>query len=369
MYYSEIVKIIDAGLNKDSDRVRNYAKLLASKLREEGEDRASKRIVSLIEKNEQSSVVKDALMSQPVDQESRLSIIDVSYHQNDDTKLVLSDAVKSKVDDFQDTIHMKERMDEIGLDLNMSLLLYGDPGCGKTSVAQYIANQLDLPLITARLDTLVSSLLGNTAKNIRRIFDYARKQPCVLFLDEFDAIAKARDDKHEMGELKRVVNSLLQNIDEFCQDGILIAATNHHELLDSAIWRRFQSIIEIPKPGETEISKFLDTIIGDIPNDFMNDSKRIHNISNAFVGMTYADIKRVLQNAIKKYLLKNEDSLKFIDVIAEIYLFENHGDYSQGSMIQFICNAGIAQSSVAKYFDVSVRQIRNSLERLVVSDG
>lgn len=113
--------------------------------------------------------------------------------------------------------------------------MYSPPGCGKTSAARYLASELKLPLITAWHDTLISSLLGNTAKNIHHIFEYAKKQPCILFLDEFDAIAKARDDAHEMGELKRVVNSLLQNIDDFLQEGILIAATNHAKMLDTAV--------------------------------------------------------------------------------------------------------------------------------------
>ena len=137
---------------------------------------------------------------------------------------------------------------------NMSLLLYGPPGCGKTSIAYYLAHRLGLPLVTARLDALISSLLGNTAKNLRRVFDFANRQPCVLFLDEFDAIAKARDDQHELGELKRVVNSLLQNMDTYCQHGVLIAATNHQELLDDAIWRRFQTVIEVPKPANNSMS-------------------------------------------------------------------------------------------------------------------
>ena len=100
-------------------------------------------------------------------------------------------------------------------------------------------------------------LLGSTAKNIRKIFDYASRRECILFLDEFDVIAKLRDDKNELGELKRVVNSLIQNIDAFSNDSILIAATNHHELLDPAIWRRFTTIVSLEKPQKGEIERLL----------------------------------------------------------------------------------------------------------------
>ena len=152
----------------------------------------------------------------------------------------------------------------------------------------------------ARLDTLISSLLGNTAKNIHKIFEYAKKQPCVLFLDEFDAIAKARDDQHELGELKRVVNSLLQNMDEYCQNGILVAATNHHELLDSAIWRRFQTVIEMPKPELSEIGK----MINNLP-DFIDISQikpgQWKKVYDTLLGLSYSDIKNILNNMVKSW--------------------------------------------------------------------
>lgn len=198
----------------------------------------------------------DSLSAMPVDQESRLDIADIDYAPRADN-LILSDSVQEMLNDFRDTIQHKSRMMSLGLDFRSTLLLYGPPGCGKTSAAKYLASELDLPLVTARFDTLISSLLGNTAKNIHRIFDFAQKQPCILFLDEFDAIAKARDDSHELGELKRVVNSLLQNIDDFSQTGILIAATNHAQMLDSAVWRRFQTVIELSKPDNDAIMRFV----------------------------------------------------------------------------------------------------------------
>ena len=169
-----------------------------------------------------------------------------------------------------------------------------------TSAAKYIAAKMNLPLVAARLDTLISSLLGNTAKNIHKIFEFAKRQPCVLFLDEFDAIAKARDDQHELGELKRVVNSLLQNIDEYCQDGILIAATNHHELLDSAIWRRFQTVIEMPRPGVEEIRSMFEQMPDFVNRNDIKDSQW-KKVENALLGLSYSDIKNILNNMVKKW--------------------------------------------------------------------
>jgi SpoVK/Ycf46/Vps4 family AAA+-type ATPase len=111
---------------------------------------------------------------------------------------------------------------------------------------------MELPLLVARLDGVISAYLGSTSKNLRAIFEYAAKTPCVLFLDEFDALAKLRDDSQELGELKRVVNSFIQTLDFFRKDLVLVAATNHEQLLDSAIWRRFSFVLKLDLPNENQ---------------------------------------------------------------------------------------------------------------------
>ncbi|KOO11114.1 AAA family ATPase, partial [Vibrio xuii] len=125
-----------------------------------------------------------------------------------------------------------------GLQPTKSIIFQGPPGVGKTLSARWLANQLDLPLLTLDLATVMSSFLGKTGSNVRAVLEHAMSFPCVLLLDEFDAIAKRRDDDRELGELKRLVTVLLQTIDEWPATSLLIAATNHGELLDPAIWRR-----------------------------------------------------------------------------------------------------------------------------------
>ena len=157
-----------------------------------------------------------------------------------------------------------EELARMGVKPNLRCLLYGAPGVGKTLLARFIGHQLHLPIVEARLDGLVSSFLGTTARNIGALFDFADRYRCILFLDEFDAIAKARDDSQEVGEIKRVVNTLLQCLDVRNVQGFTLAATNHEHLLDPAVWRRFEARIRIPKP-ETDtravlLKRFLEPV-------------------------------------------------------------------------------------------------------------
>lgn len=362
MYYSEIGQIIEAGLDRDKEKVRSFASLLAKKMEADGEIRGSKRINYVLSRKDSGRATLDSLAPLPVDQESRMNIVDIDYNPEAE-ELVLADAVRLKLQDFMDTIKHKKTMDDMGLDFSQSLLLYGYPGCGKTTAAAYIASELGLPLVTARLDTLISSLLGATAKNIHKIFEYAKRQPCVLFLDEFDAIAKARDDQHELGELKRVVNSLLQNIDDYCSEGILIAATNHQELLDNAIWRRFQSVIEMPRPGISEIKLMMDDLPGFLKVDQIKENQW-KKIYQAMEGLSYSDIKKINNNISKKAILAENMTLEMESVIAEVYLFKNHGDYSKDDMALFMLKCAVPKKRISAYTRLSRRRIDQLSERM-----
>ncbi|MBQ3498272.1 MAG: ATP-binding protein [Clostridia bacterium] len=359
MFYSEITKIIEAGLDRDKDKVKNYSILLAKKLMENGDEKASKRIETVLSRKNYGSAITDALIAPPVDQESRLGIVDIDYSPIA-PDIILSDHVKKRLDDFENTVKIKDKLDELGMPFNMSLLLYGPPGCGKTSIANYIANKFELPLVTARLDTLISSLLGNTAKNLRRIFEFAEKQPCVLFLDEFDAIAKARDDRHELGELKRVVNSLLQNMDAYCSNGILIAATNHQELLDDAIWRRFQTVIDIPKPSCNEIDEMIRATAS--PLDLNGIRKKYYyTIVDQLEGFSYSEIQNLIQNVVKHKIIEDNMIATECDFLHEIISFKYHGNLTDSLLIKYLLECGIPQKTIADNLQISVRQVRNEI--------
>ena len=161
---------------------------------------------------------------------------------------VLPPEVADQLDRVVGERRQLDRLTRLGLDPTRTVLLTGAPGVGKTMAARYLAGALGLPLVTLDLATVVSSYLGKTGQNLRLALDAARAEPCVLLLDEFDALAKRRDDPADVGELKRIVNVLLLEIERWPAGSLLVAATNHPELLDRAIWRRFDVVLALPLP-------------------------------------------------------------------------------------------------------------------------
>lgn len=171
--------------------------------------------------------------------------------------IILPDTARLACDQLIEEQQRSDILRAHGLEPRHRVLLVGPPGNGKTSLAEAIAESLALPLFIVRYELMIGSYLGETATRLKRMFDYVRTTPCVLFFDEFDAIGKERGDKHETGEIKRVVSSLLMQVDELPSYTVVIAATNHAELLDRAVWRRFQLRIELPKPKPKELATFI----------------------------------------------------------------------------------------------------------------
>lgn len=184
------------------------------------------------------------------------------------------------------------------------LLLCGPPGCGKTMTAYAIANALNLPMAYVRLDGLVSSYLGQTSVNLRKVFTSVGSMPIVLFLDEFDAIAKKRDDSNEMGELKRVVTALLQNFDNMPDSVFLIAATNHEHLLDPAIWRRFNYTINFGYPDAEQRAELIQRWLKEYMVKHTIDIKKLTAIT---ADRSTAQIKELIISAAKRYVTTEKE--------------------------------------------------------------
>lgn len=359
--YTELIKIIEGGLTNNPQKVINYSKHLAKKLKEDGSDKLADKIIKTLQGTGGIPVYKDQLFEAPVDNETRLNIADVILPKNNNVDVVLSQNTQNSITDFVTLVNSRDIIKNKGLDVNLSLLLYGPPGCGKTSIAKHIAKELEMPLVIARFDSLISSLLGSTAKNIRKLFDYAKNKPCILFLDEFDAIAKARDDSQETGELKRVINSLLQNIDEYSESGgILIAATNHEKLLDSAIWRRFEKIMNIDIPSNNEVEALIKTYFQKIKTNIESDDKKTEVLTKYLEGYSHSEIIKILNNAYYNSIIKNED-LSYEEIFSEYLKYKTNNHFKQEDLIKFLNENYISQKQISSYMNISLRQVRNAL--------
>lgn len=224
----------------------------------------------------------------PVDLDSRLQLLRVEI-AGVENEPIFSDKNK---DYLQQVLMERKNADtlyRLGLHPTKSLLFTGAPGLGKTLAAKWIASQLNRPLLVLDLAAVMSSYLGRTGNNIRYVLDYAKSIECVLLLDELDAIAKRRDDTSEIGELKRLVTVLLQEIDDWPSSGLLLAATNHPNLLDPAVWRRFEMVVdfESPSPDQTQVL-IKRLLMGQVENlDFWSQI-----LSYALAGKSFSDVER-----------------------------------------------------------------------------
>jgi hypothetical protein len=256
-HLSEVLKILDGALKANASMASNYAGLLADKLEVDGErhqarqlrERLARTPIALVSAQDAGHGI--SLGQLPTDNESRLNTVDVSRPQTEEIGLVLPDAIQGRLTEFLQCVRHHEQLARAGVAMANRMLIYGPPGTGKTQTARWLAAQLSLPMLTVRCDTLISSLLGQTSRNLRRVFDYAEQHPSILFLDEFDALASARGNERDVGELQRVVIALLQNIDALPNSTILVAATNHEQLLDAAVGRRFAFHLPMPFPDAT----------------------------------------------------------------------------------------------------------------------
>jgi SpoVK/Ycf46/Vps4 family AAA+-type ATPase len=243
---------------------------------------------------------------------------------------------------------------DAGLTPTRSLLFVGLPGVGKTLAARWLAHQLGRPLLTLDLAAVMSSFLGRTGNNIRVVLDFARRIPSVLLLDEFDSIAKRRDDSAEVGELKRLVTVLLQAIDDWPPEGVLIAATNHADLLDPAVWRRFERVVRFPSASADAAKVLLERHLG---AGASGTEPVLSTVANALAERSFAEIARVAQNAKRSALLHDEPlDVALLAAAREVYA--GMSPPVRIRMARALSKRGYSQRAVADVTGVSRDTIR-----------
>lgn len=212
----------------------------------------------------------------------------------------LSEENRSKIDQLIKEHRYFEELNEYALPVSNKVLLFGHSGCGKTTTAKAIANSLGKPLIILNLSNVINSRIGETSQNVKQVFDRAARDKAVLFLDEFDQLGKARgDDDNDVGEMRRLVNSIIQQIDYLPADVLLICATNHVNIIDTALIRRFQIRIQYEMPDQTALDEYYDALLARFPDELHPKSRRY--------GISFAEAKDSLYAIVKSNLIKKLD--------------------------------------------------------------
>lgn len=321
-YLSEILKILDGALKANASMATNYAGLLADKLEQDGEKNQARLIRERLARapvaiaSAQGAGHGLSLGQLPTDNDSRLNTVDISQPSLGSTKILLPDAIHARLLEFIQCVEHYDELQRAGASLANRMLIYGPPGTGKTQTSRWIAARLSVPLLTVRCDTLVSSLLGQTSRNLRRVFDFAQQNPCVLFLDEFDALASARGNERDIGELQRVVIALLQNMDALPDSTVLVAATNHEQLLDPAIGRRFAFHIPMPMPDHALREALWRKLLG----DFAPEDLDWNELANLSADATGAMIEHVSLDAKRTAVLSGKPRAETITLLRRLGL-------------------------------------------------
>ncbi len=238
--------------------------------------------------------------SAPKDKDRDMSLVEIMYPEKYFSDLIVSE---EKIDQLEQIIKEFNNWDVLvsnGVFPTRRALFYGPPGCGKTLSAQALAGEIGIPMLYVRFDALISSYLGETASNIRKVFDYAKKDSWLIFFDEFDAIGRSRNDSTEHGEIKRVVNAFLQQIDNFKGRSLIIAATNFEQSLDYAIWRRFDETIRFDMPSNEEKRKLFNLKM----NKFKGPTHVIDQYLNELEAFSHSDIEKICQIIMKQCILE-----------------------------------------------------------------
>ena len=319
-HFAVVQSIIRSGLSGDMAGFDKQVARLRSRLNKAGQTKEAETIDRLLKsaKDERaltpSSVeVSRALITgevltpetnPPMDRETGARLCEIRFPGLDMLAPIYGTIAGEAVDGMLAEWAHADELKSVGVDPTRSLLIFGPPGSGKTLTAHHIAMRLGLPLLVARIDGLISSFLGTTARNIANLFDFANRYRCVLLLDEFDALAKLRDDPQEIGEIKRVVNTLLQNLDARRDFGVTIAITNHDRLLDPAVWRRFETHLHMDEPGARPRAQMIERFMA--PIDLSDNLRQV--LSYCLGGSSGADLQRMCA-ALKRTAALSGDAL------------------------------------------------------------
>jgi SpoVK/Ycf46/Vps4 family AAA+-type ATPase len=356
MKHEDLAQLARLALVGRQQDIQAYIQRLARRYRDSIPDLAAQLNTLLQESpTRQSPLRREAAAPMPVDLESRLQLLRIDQHPSLEVEPIWEQAVSTAL---RQVVSERQRVEELakqGLLPTRSLIFTGPPGVGKSLAARWIARELGRPLLTLDLSAVMSSFLGRTGANVRHVLDYAKGVDCVLLLDELDSIAKRRDDASDVGELKRLVTVLLQEIDDWPSTGLLIAATNHSDLLDPAVWRRFDLRVSFPMPADAAVRKAVDIFLGpgDAPLQWRDA------LSVTLRGLSFSDIERELMLARRSAVVHREPLEDALGRVVKSRV-DPLARRERGQIALWLTEAGISQRQVHEMTGVSRDTIRKN---------
>lgn len=292
------------------DNLVKVAKKIIESEKDKGHNKLAQKLKSILDGNVagHSSFTKElkTLLPPgtiiPKDKRHNIPLAVLVENENLRHEMVLPKGLETHMQRIEKEYVARERLAHFGLKPRQKILFYGASGCGKSMGAERIAWNIGLPFLKVRFEAIMSSYLGESANNLKQLFDSIKNYPCVLLLDEFDFIAKARSSTQDVGEMHRIVNILLNLLEDYNAPGLLIATTNLEGTIDKALFRRFDDIIEIPKPGELEIAKLLNQTLSSI-----SVAKDVNwsSLAKDMDGFSAALVVKVANDAAKTAILQN----------------------------------------------------------------
>jgi SpoVK/Ycf46/Vps4 family AAA+-type ATPase len=288
----------------DEEHFNTVALQIAANEARQGHQKIADDLKHLVNNAKNGNLKKRTIpFNRPV--EELRGLLTVTYPQMNLSDIILTDFLKSKVDRIILEYRHIDRIEQHGLIPKRKLILIGPPGTGKTMTASVLAGELGLPLFLVRLDGLISRYMGETASKLRMIFDAIEDTLGVFFFDEFDAIGAERGLSNDVGEARRILNSFLQMVEETKSNSLILAATNHPNILDSALFRRFDDVLLYEIPDKSHIESMLKERLSNYtPKDFTWDS-----LIQEAEGLSYAEITLAIHEAIKTAVINNNDSI------------------------------------------------------------
>ncbi len=366
----DLAQVIRLALSEKNEDVRLFVARLVRKYRNSDPNLSEQLNLFLQSKTSKSrsplrKVSKPEVLTDedtlPIDDESRLSLLKVSNGDLSCDAPLMSDHLEEILNQLIEERRQIDRLMAAGLEPTRSSIFVGAPGVGKTLTARWLAAQLNMPFYTLDLTAVMSSLLGRSGNNLRAALDFAKRTPCVLLLDEIDAIAKKRSDDSDIGELKRLVTVILQEVDDWQASSLLLAATNHPELIDPALWRRFDLVINFDLPESLSIKDAIKRFLGP---DYAMFASWIDVLIFAFKGQSFSDIERTIQRFRRALVL----GLSTDSELVEEFIKDRIGDMDHKSRIEVAIKlaekSSMSQHAISSSTGVSRDTIRKHMKKM-----